>query len=108
MRQILLGLIIAALVAAPASAQDLAQYVNPFVGTDNDGNTFPGATVPFGMAQWSPDTTKDGFYHYRTSTIRGFSLTHLSGAGCPAYADIPFLPITVPIKSSPATNPDDY
>src|SRR5205085_7165639 len=94
--------------AAASVESELTRLVDPFVGTDNDGNTFPGATVPFGMVQWSPDTTKDGFYRYRTSTIRGFSLTHLSGAGCPAYADIPFLPITVPVKASPATNPDDY
>src|SRR5438045_9640464 len=67
-------------IDAPQLEPDLAQYVNPFVGTDNDGNTFPGATVPFGMVQWSPDTTANGFYHYRDSKIRGFSLTHLSGA----------------------------
>jgi predicted alpha-1,2-mannosidase len=87
---------------------DLAPYVNPFIGTEGYGNTFPGATVPFGMMQWSPDTTVNGFYKYRDSTIRGFSLTHLDGAGCPAYADIPFLPTIEPIKASPATNLSDY
>src|SRR5690242_4793432 len=76
----------------PVSAEaDPARYVNTFVGTDNDGNTFPGATVPFGMVQWSPDTTATGWYKYPDARIRGFSLTHFSGAGCPAYADFPFM-----------------
>lgn len=87
---------------------DLTRHVNPFIGTDGYGNTFPGATVPFGMVQWSPDTTTNGFYKYYDSTIRGFSLTHLSGAGCPTYADIPFLPTVRPINASPATNISDY
>ncbi|MCA1637507.1 MAG: glycoside hydrolase family 92 protein, partial [Acidobacteria bacterium] len=87
---------------------DLAEYVNPFVGTDGAGNTFPGAALPFGMMQWSPDTTANGFYKYRDSKIRGFSLTHLSGAGCPIFADIPLLPTVEPIKNSPATSMSDY
>jgi len=87
---------------------DLTEYVNPFVGTDGAGNTFPGAALPFGMMQWSPDTTGNGFYKYRDSKIRGISLTHLSGAGCPIFADIPLLPTVEPIKNSPATNISDY
>ena len=87
---------------------DLTSYVNPFMGTEGYGNTFPGPTVPFGMMQWSPDTTSNGFYKYHDRTITGFSLTHLSGAGCPAYADIPFLPAVGPMKASPATNLSDY
>jgi predicted alpha-1,2-mannosidase len=87
---------------------DLTEYVNPFIGTEGYGNTFPGPTLPFGMMQWSPDTTSNGFYKYHNATIRGFSLTHLSGAGCPAYADIPFLPTVAPIDASPATNLADY
>ena len=66
--------------------------VEPFIGTGADGNTFPGATLPFGMMQWSPDTRPDGWYRYGDKTIRGFSLTHISGAGCPVYADVPILP----------------
>ncbi len=66
--------------------------VDPFIGTGADGNTFPGATLPFGMIQWSPDTRPDGWYHYSDKTIRGFSLTHISGAGCSVYADLPILP----------------
>ncbi len=68
--------------------------VDPFIGTGADGNTFPGATLPFGMIQWSPDTRPDGWYHFRDKTFRGFSLTHISGAGCPIYGDVPILPWT--------------
>jgi predicted alpha-1,2-mannosidase len=95
--------------AASASVEaDPARYVNTFVGTDNDGNTFPGATVPFGMVQWSPDTTATGWYKYPDAKIRGFSLTHFSGAGCPAYADFPFMPAPGPVKASPGPNWSDY
>ena len=94
--------------AAPATARGFTQYVNTFVGTDNDGNTFPGATVPFGMVQWSPDTTAAGWYKYPDTKIRGFSLTHFSGAGCPAYADFPFMPAVGALKASPGSNFGDY
>src|SRR5947209_3190420 len=87
---------------------ELTRLVNPFVGTAGDGNTFPGATVPFGMVQLSPDTTSAGWYKYEDSKIRGFSLTHFSGAGCPAYADVPFMPSVGPLKSSPGSNWPDY
>jgi putative alpha-1,2-mannosidase len=56
-----------------AVEEDPAQYVNPFVGTEGDGNTFPGATVPFGMVQWSPDTKKDGFYRFTGGRPRAAS-----------------------------------
>jgi predicted alpha-1,2-mannosidase len=67
--------------------------VNPFVGTDAHGHAFPGAAVPFGMVQLSPDTRVEGWdacggYHYSDSTILGFSHTHLSGTGVPDYGDI--------------------
>src|SRR5215210_6030998 len=88
--------------------EELIQYVDPFIGTSGFGNTFPGPTLPFGMVQWSPDTTTNGFYKYDGSVIRGFSLTHLSGAGCPIYADIPFLPTVKTLKNSAATNLSDY
>src|ERR687885_861857 len=85
--------------AAASSALNPVQYVNPFIGTANSplpdylggngsGNTFPGATLPFGMIQWSPDTEKGfgqeerGSYLYADRVVRGFSLTHLSGPGC--------------------------
>ncbi|HTP86000.1 MAG TPA: GH92 family glycosyl hydrolase [Bryobacteraceae bacterium] len=84
----------ALLFALSGRAADTSAYesVNPFVGTSNDGNTFPGATLPLGMMQWGPDTRDDGWYRYEDHTIRGFSLTHISGAGCPIYADVPVLP----------------
>src|SRR3989440_563747 len=94
--------------ATAPGESELTRLVNPFVGTDNDGNTFPGATVPFGMVQLSPDTTSTGWYKCQDTKIRGFSLTHFSGAGCPAYADVPFLPAVGPLKSSPGSNWSDY
>ena len=58
------------------------------------------------MVQWSPDTipsdSRSGGYDYRDSQLKGFSLTHLNGAGCALYGDFPFLPTTAPIVSSPA------
>ena len=70
-----------------------SQYVNPFVGTDGHGHTYPGAILPFGAVQLSPDTRLDGWdgcsgYHYSDSRIYGFSHTHLSGTGCSDYGDI--------------------
>ncbi|WP_225978576.1 GH92 family glycosyl hydrolase [Gandjariella thermophila] len=105
--------------AAPA-AQDLARWVNPYIGTkpgDADmgtgggaANTFPGADVPFGMVQWSPDTVtfQHGGYYYDDNRIRGFSLTHLSGAGCSTYEDIPFIPLVGEVTTSPAADPSRY
>lgn len=59
--------------------------VDPLIGTAGGGNTFPGATLPFGMVQWSPDTNTDAWYRYNEKQLYGFSLTHISGAGCPLY-----------------------
>ena len=77
--------------------RDLARWVYPFVGTGGHGHTFPGAVVPFGMVQLSPDTRGpdwDGSsgYHYSDDTIYGFSHTHLSGTGIPDGCDILFMP----------------
>ncbi len=72
-------------------------YVRPFVGTQGEGNTFPGASAPFGMMQLSPDTdmelweTASG-YEYSDSSIIGFSLTHLNGTGIPDLGDFLFMP----------------
>ena len=79
-------------VAAPAN------YVDPFIGTGGHGHTFPGATVPFGMMQFSPDTRMNDWdgcsgYHTSDNTILGFSTTHLSGTGCSDYGDFRFMPI---------------
>ena len=91
----------AALVTNPAS------LVNPFIGTTGDGHDFPGADVPYGMMQWSPDTTsrpKGGGYEYGDSAVTGFSLTHVSGPGCDAAGDLPILPTTGAIDSSPGSD----
>ncbi|MFI7400781.1 GH92 family glycosyl hydrolase [Streptomyces sp. NPDC049541] len=98
--------------AAPATAEparatdDPAGYVNPFVGTapggtdfghgGGAGNTFPGASAALGGIQWSPDTVtrQHGGYAYKDNRIRGFSLTHISGAGCSDYGNVPFMPLT--------------
>ncbi|MBK3564585.1 GH92 family glycosyl hydrolase [Streptomyces sp. MBT62] len=88
----------------PRAVDDLARYVNPFVGTapggpdfghgGGAGNTFPGASAPLGGMQWSPDTVtyQHGGYSYGDNRIRGFSLAHISGAGCAAYGNVPFMP----------------
>lgn len=79
-------------------AQDFAKYVNPFIGTGGHGHTFPGATVPYGMVQLSPDTRIDGSwdgcggYHYSDNLIYGFSHTHLNGTGVSDYGDIMLMP----------------
>jgi predicted alpha-1,2-mannosidase len=89
--------------ASSALVTDPASLVNPFIGTTNGGNDFPGADVPFGMVQFSPDTTSrpdGGGYGYGDSAITGFSLTHLSGPGCGAEGDIPILPTTGSINTS--------
>jgi predicted alpha-1,2-mannosidase len=107
------ALVSAALAAPVAHGAGLADHVHLFAGTRpgpdtfGGGHNFPGATVPFGMVQWSPDTTPAdtngrGSYDYRDSHIKGFSLTHLAGAGCSLYGDFPFLPTTEPLSSSPA------
>src|SRR5688572_18702799 len=86
------------LVSSQVYAQrDLTRYVNPFVGTGGHGHTFPGAIVPFGMVQLSPDTRLtvwDGCsgYHYSDSVLYGFSHTHLSGTGISDYGDVLLMP----------------
>ncbi len=91
----------------------LARMIDVFIGTGartslpaaySGGETFPGAAVPFGMVQWSPDTVKFAYsgYAYGDNRIRGFSLTHLSGAGCSQYGDLPFLPFTGALTGDPA------
>jgi len=79
--------------------KDYTQLVNPFIGTGGHGHTYPGASMPFGMMQLSPDTRMadwDGSsgYHYSDSVIYGFSHTHLSGTGIPDYCDLLFMPFT--------------
>jgi predicted alpha-1,2-mannosidase len=91
--------------------QNLTQYVSPFCGTQNGGNTFPGAVVPFGMMQWSPDTpqgiqggSEQGGYLYTDTQIVGFSFNHLSGIGGYYGGDCGFTPLLGGVTSSPATS----
>ena len=84
---------------------DYTQLVNPFIGTDFTGNTYPGAQVPFGMVQLSPDNGLPGWdriagYFYPDSTIAGFSHTHLSGTGAGDLYDISFMPVTLPYNEA--------
>ncbi len=77
--------------------QPLISYVNPLIGTGGHGHTYPGATLPFGMMQLSPDTRLEGWdgcsgYHYSDTEIYGFSHTHLSGTGVSDYGDILLMP----------------
>ncbi len=83
----------------------ITDYVNPFIGTGGHGHTYPGASLPFGMVQLSPDTRLDGWdgcggYHYSDSIIYGFSHTHLSGTGCSDYGDVLIMPTTGEYKWS--------
>lgn len=118
-----LALVLAAVSAAPARAApevtdvaDPTALVDTFVGSapgapdfrtgGGAGNTFPGATRPFGMLQWSPDTAPAssmwGGYGWNDTTITGFSVRHLSGPGCGVYGDVPIMPTTRSVDRSPA------
>ncbi|MCK4919950.1 MAG: GH92 family glycosyl hydrolase [Bacteroidales bacterium] len=89
-------------------------FVNTFIGTGGHGHTFPGATMPHGMVQLSPDTRTLGWdacagYHYSDNSILGFSHTHLSGTGIGDYGDILFMPYTGDVSALPGSpeNPDE-
>ena len=97
--------------AAAADAKpvaDLCSYVDPFIGTGGHGHTFPGATVPFGMVQLSPDTDVARWdscsgYHHDDSSILGFSHTHLSGTGVADMMDVLVVPATGPVRLQPGS-----
>lgn len=119
------GMVAAPAVASPTgqagqaarTVSDPARYVDPFIGTSGDGNTWPGATAPFGMLQWSPTGTAGdqtstpvaNGYSYDVDRLRGFSLTHLNGAGCApgAAGDVPIMPVTTPVTTSPSSDLTD-
>lgn len=91
----------------------LISLVNPFIGTGGHGHTFPGATLPFGMMQLSPDTRLDGWdgcsgYHYSDNEIYGFSHTHLSGTGVSDYGDILLMPTNKPILNNGSDGKEGY
>jgi predicted alpha-1,2-mannosidase len=102
---------------AEATVADPAAYVDTRIGSANRGTTFPGAVRPFGMLSWSPEgsrngdatrTATPGGYQYDMKTMRGFSLTHLSGTGCAgASGDIPFFPHAGTVDTSPSADTTD-
>jgi predicted alpha-1,2-mannosidase len=97
---------------AARAVTDPASLVNPLIGTSGAVDTFPGPDMPFGMMQWSPDTSPNrpdgGGYEYNDSKIIGYSLTHISGPGCGAYGDVPILPTTGAIGSSPSSATEEF
>lgn len=110
MKKLLLSLLSATLLAS-CGKSDPAQYVDPFIGTDAHGHTFPGATTPFGLVQVSPDTDTQGWdwcsgYHSSDSSIIGFSHTHLSGTGGADLGDILLMPGSGVVKLEPGTKAD--
>ena len=87
---------------------DFCSYVDPFIGTGGHGHTFPGATVPFGMVQLSPDTDVARWdacsgYHHDDTSILGFSHTHLSGTGVGDMMDVLVVPATGPVRLQPGS-----
>nr|WP_313791512.1 GH92 family glycosyl hydrolase [Lacinutrix neustonica] len=91
----------------------LITYVHPFIGTGGHGHTYPGATMPFGMMQLSPDTRLDGWdgcygYHYSDHYIYGFSHTHLSGTGVSDYGDILIMPTNAQQFNNGADGEEGY
>ncbi|NCC11165.1 MAG: glycoside hydrolase family 92 protein [Bacteroidia bacterium] len=110
MKKILsLILFCASISITEAQEKSLTSYVNPLVGTDGYGNVYPGAQIPFGGIQISPDTDDHFYdaasgYKYTHPTIMGFSLTHLSGTGIPDLGDFLFVPGTGEIKATPGTH----
>jgi len=120
----LVALVVGALIAPGTPPEHAAEadgaadarrtrLVDPFIGTDprgagdnGGGNTFPGPVMPNGMIRLGPDTFPGpadggGGYSYADTRMRGFSLTRLSGTGCPVFGDVPITPTTRPITSSP-------
>ncbi len=102
--------LVSLLLTLVAFSQDYHKYVNPIIGTGGHGHTYPGATVPFGMVQLSPDTRVDGSwdgcagYHYEDKIIYGFSHNHLNGTGCSDFGDIMIMPTIGEVSF----NPKDY
>ncbi|SDI99196.1 alpha-1,2-mannosidase, putative [Lentzea albidocapillata subsp. violacea] len=111
--------VLTAALATPASAavRDDTRYVDPLIGSAGGGNTYPGAVRPFGMISWSPTSTRGdqtntgaaNGYAYDATRVRGFSLTHVNGAGCHpgAAGDIPIMPHVGDITSSPTADTRD-
>jgi len=104
LRNIFICFILSVFTFSSSLAQEkLTSFVDPFIGTGGHGHTFPGAVVPFGMVQLSPDNGKGGWdwtsgYHYSDNKIAGFSHMHLSGTGIGDWLDISVMPLLSPLK----------
>lgn len=106
MRRIIISALMLITGVGISSGQQTTAFVDPFIGTDGHGHTFPGATTPFGMVQLSPDNPVSGWdwssgYHWTSGTIAGFSHTHLSGTGVGDLLDVSVLPIQGFEKNKP-------
>ncbi len=104
----LISIVLLAILTISCSQQQksILDCVNPFIGTGGHGHTYPGAAIPFGMVQLSPDTRIDSWdgcsgYHYSDGTILGFSHTHLSGTGVGDYGDVRLMPATGEVLWNP-------
>ncbi len=91
--------------------KEILDYVDPMIGTDGIGHTFPGATTPFGMVQLSPsDDTREwnwcSGYHYSDNTIKGFAHNHFSGTGLAGMGDILLMPTNGKVKTNPGSKED--
>ena len=111
--RIILPILLLILVSCTSkiSTSDYVDLVDPFIGTGGHGHTFPGATLPFGMVQISPDTRMEDWdgssgYHYSDKTIMGFSQTHLSGTGAPEYCDVLLMPTVGKVQILPGDERD--
>lgn len=105
---VLIVLMVAGIFGSGCVSKKSVDYVNPFVGTDDHGHTFPGASLPAGMVQLGPDTDIRGWdwssgYHYSDSSIMGFSHLHRSGMGAGDWGDILIMPTTGKLKVEPGT-----
>ena len=105
---IIFSFIILTFISCDSNKKNYTQFVNVFIGTAEDGNTFPGPSLPFGSVQLSPDTRLDSTAHkayaYADSIIYGFSHTHLNGVGEPEFKDLLFMPFTGEINKSIPNN----
>ncbi|MFD6342096.1 GH92 family glycosyl hydrolase [Streptomyces sp. NPDC060131] len=103
--------------SAAGAVRHPVAYVDPLIGSANGGNTYPGANLPFGMIAWSPTSTAGdqtntaaaNGYSYDTTRLRGFSLTHVNGAGCHpgAAGDVPIMPFVGDVDTSPSADTKD-
>ena len=113
MKKFLLLSVVNILTVSSVFASGVCDYVNPFIGTTvGSGNTYPGPQVPFGMISWSPQSADFGWspagYSYGNDKINGFGVIHLSGAGCSASCELPFVPCTGDLDISPVTHRNCY